>query len=187
MLRFRCHKECEKKFSPICPSVFVSFLPPISAQQSSNASDLNLYTAQNSQNQNPDYNNNMTAQSSSLISSSSSAGSSTLPSPALINNNIINFSQINDISSKEQELNQQHTWPSGAIKVARVANKIVNSINSVSTPKSNRKQIPQLQQPQHQKPSHQAHNHQAVLSSSKNFFNESSSSCNSSGKSLFDL
>lgn len=158
----------------------MSFLPPISAQQSTNASDLNLYTAQNPSN--PDY-NNITAQSSSLISSSSSAGSSTLPSPALINNNIINFSQINDISSKEHDLNQQHTWPSGAIKVARVANKIVNSINSVSTPKSNRKQLPQLQQPQQQKPSQsQQQNLQAGLSSSKNFFNESSSSCNSSGK-----
>jgi len=136
----------------------MAFLPPVSLlNRSAHTSDTNLAN-QPVDTQNP---NTTPLHSSSLISSSSSAGSSTVPSPGLTN----------------IDANSQHSWPSGASKVARVANKIVNSINSVSTPKSSRKPPPP--QLTHTPPA----SVQLSQNSPKIFFsNESqSSSCNSSG------
>ena len=110
--------------------------------------------------------------SGSFLSSSSSAGSSTLPSPALVNVNNLNFPLTSEPRNQEEQ--SQHSWPLGAIKVARGANKLVNSINSVLTPKQNRKQLTQMP----------IQNQQLLVSPSPKNFNESrsqSSSCNSSG------
>ena len=95
---------------------------------------------------------------SSLISSSSSAASSSAQSPAVLsaaNHHFLINASSNNLStddpapsSSSSSYQPQLSWPSGASKMARVANKIVNSINSVSTPKQSHKQTMHHQQQQ---------------------------------------
>lgn len=68
----------------------------------------------------------------SNISSSSSTTSSNVPSPAIVGY------QADDNQSQQH----QHAWPSS--KVARVAKQIVQTINSVSTPKQSHRQLQPL-------------------------------------------
>ncbi len=92
---------------------------------------------QNSQNNN---NNNQLNHASCNMSSSSSTTSSNVPSPALTNttNNNNNTTTTQEDNNSSQ---QPNAWPSSASKMARVANKIVQSINYVSTPKQSHKQL----------------------------------------------
>jgi len=72
-------------------------------------------------------------QSNQQTSPLSSNTSSTVQSPALAGNSC---------AQPTEELNhQQISWPSGASKMARVTNKIVQSFYSVSTPKQSQKQL----------------------------------------------
>ena len=116
--------------------MFISNLPAVSLS-SAQATDGNINT---------DQQNHTTT--SSLISSSSSATSSSAQSPAIIpgNNHQFIICPSNNQSDRGEEYQQQHSWPAGASKMARVANKIVNSINSVSTPKQLHKQTALQQQ-----------------------------------------
>jgi hypothetical protein len=116
-------------------------LPTVSSNNGSGnispyESNLDLVN-QNSQNNNN--NNNQLNHASCNMSSSSSTTSSNVPSPALTNttnNNNTTTTQEDNNSSQ-----QQNAWPSSASKMARVANKIVQSINYVSTPKQSHKQL----------------------------------------------
>jgi hypothetical protein len=176
-LRLRCHKECEKKLSPYCSTAyskaFSSFM--MDGGVANSGSGL--------------------AGSGVSRASDSSIANTFAPfqpqPPKQIDEHDDNGSSSSS-SSKE--------WSSGATRMARVANKIVNTLNSVSTPKQSHKQLnlpssqsPQPIQPSSSSPSSSAIQHQTVhyqlnqsqlMSPSRlnsNFESRSSSSCNSSG------